>query len=148
MHRHLEATRQAALDHEFVNSMSFRLAATIVKAGKPIVTGFNSFQSNGFVDHYTAKMRHIRNSHTTHAEMDAILKARNVTDLSGSKIYVVRIMKDGSFGMARPCCICEEILKNYGVQRAIYSIGPNEYGVMKPQKNASDDAIVVTYGNP
>lgn len=131
MHRHLETTRQAALGHDFDNSMSFRLAATIVKSGKPIATGFNSFQSNGFVDYYTAKMKSVRNSHTTHAEMDAVLRARNVTDLAGTKIYVVRIMADGTYGMARPCEICETILFRYGIKRAIYSISDHEYGVMK-----------------
>jgi deoxycytidylate deaminase len=68
---------------------------------------------------------------STHAEMDAVLKARGKIDLRGSKIYVIRTKLSGGLGMAKPCEICQHILFNYGVKRAYYSIGEDEYGVMK-----------------
>lgn len=49
----------------------------------------------------------------------------------GSTVWIVRIArKDGQWAMARPCPNCESRLRSIGVQRVIYSISPNEWGVI------------------
>ena len=68
---------------------------------------------------------------STHAEQDAILKARGKFDLRGAKIFVARIKVSGGLGMARPCSICEHVLFNYGISKAYYSIDDDTFGEMK-----------------
>ncbi len=49
----------------------------------------------------------------------------------GAIIYVVRIGAKGELRMARPCKNCQATMKNSKVKRCYYSIGENEYGVIK-----------------
>jgi deoxycytidylate deaminase len=55
-----------------------------------------------------------------HAELDAIIKAPYFL-LEGSNIYVVRLFKNNSMGLARPCKSCINILKQYRIKYMIYS---------------------------
>lgn len=142
MHKFLKMAESFAQTHTYDHGLDYSLCAVIVKSGKPISVGFNNRSTNQFVEHYANLARGRRNyCLSTHAEMDAVLKARNSTDLSGCKIYVSRLLKLGGVANARPCPICQDVLKNYGIKRAFYTLSDNEYGVMKPQ-NLSKDIIV------
>ena len=55
-----------------------------------------------------------------HAEMDACLDASR-DELIGAEIYIVRVRKDGSRGLAKPCNICTRMLKSMGITKAYYS---------------------------
>ena len=48
----------------------------------------------------------------------------------GETLYVARVLHDDSWGMARPCSGCMEAMKNRGVKKVIYTIGPDEYGTL------------------
>jgi deoxycytidylate deaminase len=135
MCKYLKLAEKCALENDFDPALNFRLAAVLVKGGQIIATGYNKRSTNSFVEHYADKLRGKRQyCLSTHAELDAICKARIKMDISGSKIYVCRIRKaDDQVAMARPCPICETALSNYGVKRAFYTITGNDYGVMKPQ---------------
>jgi hypothetical protein len=55
--------------------------------------------------------------------------ARKLTP--GSTVWVARVArKDGSWAMAKPCVGCERKLRIAGVSRIVYTIGPNEWGVI------------------
>lgn len=60
-------------------------------------------------------------SHCTHAEIDAISKAKNTKMLKQSRIYVSRVKKDGSLGMCRPCPACLQALGNSGISEIFYT---------------------------
>lgn len=60
-----------------------------------------------------------------HAEFRCVKKMDR-----GGIVYVARVARDGSLAMAKPCRDCETLLRNKGIRRAYYSIGPTEYGVM------------------
>lgn len=49
----------------------------------------------------------------------------------GAVIYVARLKRDGSRGLAKPCQNCERILRSRGVVRVYYTIADNEYGVLE-----------------
>lgn len=131
----LKLAEKLVRENDFNPSLGFQLSAVLVKGGQVISVGYNKHSTNSFVEYYADKLRGKRHyCLSTHAELDAICKARTKCDISGSKIYVARIRKaDGEVAMARPCPICETALSAYGVKRAYYTIAPNEYGVMKPQ---------------
>lgn len=145
MHKFLKMAESLALKHTFDDGLEYHLCAVVVKAGKPVSIGYNNRSTNQFVEHYANLARGRRDyCLSTHAEMDAILQARNKTDLNGCKVYVARILKLGGVAMARPCLICEQMLYNYGIKRAYYTMNDNEYGVMRvcAPSNNSDKSFL------
>jgi tRNA(Arg) A34 adenosine deaminase TadA len=59
-----------------------------------------------------------------HAEARAIRKA----DV-GSTLYVARVTRDGEWAMSKPCKHCQALIRNRGIKKVYYTIGPGEYGV-------------------
>jgi cytidine deaminase len=50
----------------------------------------------------------------------------------GSKVYVVRISKDGkNYRLAKPCLGCQHKLKSVGVTTVYFSIDNNSWGVIE-----------------
>ena len=133
MHKYIRIADQYVRSHVYNDQQDFRLGAVIVRGGNVISVGYNKHNTNGFVEHYTDVARGKRSyCLSTHAEMDAVLRGREKTDLRGCKIYIARIRLDNNcLGMARPCEICQHVLFNYGIKKAYYSIDANTYGVMK-----------------
>lgn len=49
----------------------------------------------------------------------------------GSTVWVARVTRrDGKWAMAKPCPGCEIRLRAAGVMRVVYTISPNEWGVL------------------
>lgn len=61
-----------------------------------------------------------------HAEHRLASKLR-----AGSVVFVARIVRDGTWAMAKPCVHCENRLRNAGVRRVYYTVGEGEYGVLR-----------------
>jgi cytidine deaminase len=57
---------------------------------------------------------------TRHAEVAALLSLFP-SDRSGVKVISVRIRKDGSFAMAKPCSACEKFMRESGVKKVTWS---------------------------
>jgi formylmethanofuran dehydrogenase subunit E len=57
---------------------------------------------------------------TRHAEVAALM-GLFPDERYGVKIVSVRIRKDGSFAMAKPCKECEEFMRMYGVKKVVWS---------------------------
>lgn len=98
-----------------------KLGAVILRGGKPVATGHNS----GFL----------------HAEHNVLNRAwRN--DIVGATLLVIRVRKDGSLGMARPCELCMNRLIQAGIKKVIYT---NSAGVLESiklgQLNSSKDYL-------
>ena len=48
-----------------------------------------------------------------------------------STVWVARVArKDGRWAMAKPCASCERRLRSAGIRRVVYTIGPEEWGVI------------------
>lgn len=141
MNKHLKLAVAHAYDHQYDEGIDIKHCAIIVKGGSVISIGFNKSTTNAFVEYYTDKVRgpNRKYSLSTHAEQAAILSVRNKVDLTGCKIYVVRIRPptspDGKVGLSRPCMICQQVLLAYGINKAYYTINDTEYGVMKISKH-------------
>lgn len=77
-----------------------RHAAILLKGGKPVAVAHN-------------------HSHV-HAEHAAINRAWR-TGTEGATIVVIRLRKDGTIGMSRPCEKCVNRLIQAGIKKVIYS---------------------------
>jgi tRNA(Arg) A34 adenosine deaminase TadA len=51
-----------------------------------------------------------------------------------SIVWVARVTSDGNWAMSRPCNNCENALRMTGVKKVVYTIGPNEWGVIHLEK--------------
>lgn len=49
---------------------------------------------------------------------------------AGSDVYVVRVNRQQTDRIGKPCPRCESRLRNQRVRNVYYTIGPNEYGVL------------------
>jgi pyrimidine deaminase RibD-like protein len=61
-----------------------------------------------------------------HAEAAAL---RGV-DAAGGTLYVARVTRRNTWGMARPCAGCEKLLREAQVRRVVWTASDDEYGVM------------------
>lgn len=145
MHSHLKKALKRSQAHEYDEGVDYHLCAIIMRGASLISVGYNQRSTNAFVEHYTDRVRGTGRGYSlsTHAEMDAVAKARAKTDLTGTKIYVARLRVDGLVGMARPCEICQEVLRSYGVKRAIYTINDFEFGVMNLSRDTDDQIVTI-----
>lgn len=143
MHKFLKLAIHHARNHTYDEGLEYGLCAVLVKSGNVVSIGFNRMATNGFVEHFADRAKgRMRNFHlSTHAEMDAILRVRNRTDLRGTKIFVARPRPCGDLGLARPCVVCQHVLHSYGIKRAYYTINDNEYGVMRVIDPFAQEAI-------
>jgi len=55
-----------------------------------------------------------------HAEVDALVGVK-YQDLRGSIMFVSRTSNTGRIGMAKPCSICSEVLRSYGIRKVYYT---------------------------
>lgn len=107
--------------------LEYSLCAAIVSGGRILSTGVNKQKKHGIVEAY-------KNNEwcNMHAEIDAILQVRRKIDLTGSKMYVARMTMDGVICNAKPCDMCLEVIRNYGIKRVLYTIDPTSWGVLVP----------------
>lgn len=106
----------------------YRHGGILTKGGKVLNVGHNE------IVHCRLAERHKTHGGmaTRHAEINCILGIdRKIT--TGSTVFVVRISRSGKFRNSKPCDMCVSILKFVGVKRIIYSIGDDEYGVIRLQ---------------
>lgn len=63
-----------------------------------------------------------KNIHSLHAEIACLNTLRyqdiNYKDL---ELYIVRIRRDGNYGLARPCIACSKFIHDLGIRKVFYS---------------------------
>jgi deoxycytidylate deaminase len=119
-----------AFKYTFESPHHIPIAAVVALGPRVIKHGVNQYKSH-------PKQKRSFNPHRLiHAELDAILGLPYEV-LSNSVVYVCRRTKEGDAGMSKPCAVCEEVLRSYGVEKVVYSIsglkGNIEYGEMELQ---------------
>lgn len=93
----------------------FQMGAIITIGNRILSVGKNKYKTHTKqFNQYTGC-----EANSIHAELDAILSCDNVP--AKATIYVSRVLRDGSCGMAKPCKYCLEILKQYDIKRIVYS---------------------------
>lgn len=112
--------RSMAENLALLSNHHFRVGAVIVKGRRIISGGHNKNKTHTIIKNKIDKFSLVDK---LHAEMTAILKSR--TDLSGAKIYVLRICPDNEngTGMSRPCHLCMRLISGAGIKEIIYTTG-------------------------
>lgn len=105
-----EAARVATLKSD--DARGFKLGALAIRGDGVIVTSYNGSALDV--------------TFSIHAEARLLRKM----DKNCKSVYVCRVTANGEWAIAKPCPVCMRKLKNRGVKRIIYTIGPKEYGVI------------------
>lgn len=102
-----------------------KMAAVIVKKKKVLSVGYNSRKTHPLMLRFGDNELKV----CLHAEIDAIRLALGKYDeeeLVGAEIYVARILKDGTTGLAKPCKVCQRALEAYGIAAIHWTENENE----------------------
>lgn len=94
----------------------WRLVAILVSNGKPI-----SIETNNLDKTHPLITPHFPHR-KAHAEVRCIRNA-SWEKVEGSSVFVWRIKDDGTFGLAKPCPLCRDFLKQRGIKKIGYSTG-------------------------
>lgn len=103
----------------------WRHGAVLVKGGSVVSTGYNEIRRHSFASKFG-----YWSPEALHAELACVLGV-DKSKTQGSKLYVVRIMGDGTLGMSKPCKHCQKALEYVGISRVYYS---DKNGQMKRMK--------------
>ena len=87
----------------------FKISAFVTKSGRVLSKSTNKRKSHPYVPPRRFSL---------HAEVAALM---NVTDATGSTLYVARIDAFDRLAPARPCLYCVSHMKNIGVDRVVYT---------------------------
>lgn len=114
--RFLDAAYTAALASPGTrgNRSSFRLGAIIVAKKRILAAKYNSLKTH-------PKLARFYQYAYLHAESCAILSL-GLANCSGTNMYVVRIKRDNSRALAKPCDECMKLIRYVGIKKVIYSI--------------------------
>lgn len=108
---------------------NFRLGAVVCRGKTPIGLGYNqqgSGKSHPIVARYTDREGYL----SLHAEIHATV-GLHPEKLRGSRLYVVRVRRDGSQGSARPCANCQREIKEKGIVKIYYSLDDEGFAAMR-----------------
>lgn len=96
----------------------YKVGAVVFRHKSIISSGFNG---NRYIRIHPKYQKY---THSCHAEQNAIV-GLDWSKLNGMSIVVVRLKKNGDFGMAMPCPKCRILLQHVGIKNAYYT---NSYG--------------------
>ena len=113
-HRYISLASKVAEQSDYGK---FRHGAVLVKGNSVRNVSCNKHRHCNFGTRFRESNTGIP---TLHAELGAILGMdRSVTQ--GATVYVVRINREGTPRMSKPCPMCESALKHVGVKRVVYT---------------------------
>ena len=116
---------QLAIQQAEQSAMPNRLGAVVVRKKSVIGAGYNRS------DHpwlYRNSILKLHPKHGMHAEVSALYGADDSED---AIMYVVRLRKNDSIGLAKPCLSCASYIKINGIKRVIYSEDDGSFNLMR-----------------
>ena len=111
----------AAISAASKSIYKFKLGCAIVYKNRIISIGYNKNKT-----HPKSNTDH----NTIHAELDAIIKVWD-EDLSDCFLYVCRIKKDNSFGLAKPCYWCMNLIREKNIRNVYHTDNNNRWIKLK-----------------
>ena len=97
-----------------------RIASALVCRNEIVSVGINKRKSHPLQAKYSRNEQAIM----VHGELDAIINAlrdRRLVDIERSTMYVVRVKRDGSLALARPCSGCQRAIVAFGIRSVRYT---------------------------
>ena len=112
---------------QYSDNKKARLGSVIVYKGKVISVGWNLGEKTHPLQKEFNKYRGYDPNDSTafntlHAEIHALLKINGLDiDWRKATVFVSRVKKDGSKGLAKPCKACETYMRELGIKNVYYT---------------------------
>lgn len=103
------------LAKEAEHDVTYQLCALVVSKNRVLSVGYN--QPKTHTISAETPMQQL------HAELDAIVRCQ---DTEGSEVIVARIKPSGKPGLAKPCEICEKIMRRFGIRKVFYTVNSDD----------------------
>ena len=102
--------------------------AVLAKGGCVLNCAFNEVMYSSFANRF--RRNRMNGIGTRHSEINVVLGLdKRLT--TGADIYVVRINQDGNLKLSAPCPMCVSVAQFCGINRIIYSIDNERFGIIK-----------------
>lgn len=98
-----------------------RIGAVIVNKNYEVSKGANLSTSHPLQYRYNQSTGRKAPAHNLHAEMHALVKAKDYESLEECEIFVARYDRKGRMAMCRPCVACRRALVEKGITRITYT---------------------------
>lgn len=123
INHYLNLARNACYYSDF---MKARLGAVLIYKDKVMSVGWNSTKTSPLqrqLNRYRGYNINTSTAYDTlHAEVACLSKIRDLDiDWNRASLFIYRIKKDGSKGLARPCKGCQALIKSMGIKNVYYS---------------------------
>jgi deoxycytidylate deaminase len=107
---------------ELAEKASFRTrhGAVVVYNGHIIGSGYN-------VNLQHPDIKQFNELKTLHAEMSAIFRVKNKKLLKKAELYVGRLNKAGEIVSSRPCPVCRQVMRSFGVSKVHYTTNEGKW---------------------
>ncbi len=97
--------------------VTHQLCALVVSKSKVLSIGYNQPKTDPISIDTTMQQ--------LHAEMSAVKRCRP-NELKGTTVIIARCRPSGKPGLAKPCEVCEDILRDRGVRKVFYTINSED----------------------
>lgn len=98
------------------------IGCVIAKKNEIISVGNNSSKTHPMQKKWNKKRKQYAYlSHFIHAEMDAMRKAKKITDFSKCEMFIFRKDKNGKLALSRPCPACMAKIQKMGIKKIHYT---------------------------
>lgn len=98
-----------------------RIGAVIVHKNYTVSAGANQNTSHPLQFHYNRVTGRKAPKHNLHAEMQALVKAKDYEETQECEIFIGRYDRKGRMAMCRPCVACQRALVEKGITRVTYT---------------------------
>jgi len=102
-----------------------KISALVVHRGEIISVGKNVAKSHPFQARYSKNLQAIFWHAETNAVFSALRAGTSDRVLKNATLYIARVKKDHSYGLAKPCNGCRSCLTRFNIGRVVYT---NESG--------------------
>jgi pyrimidine deaminase RibD-like protein len=111
---------------------NYMVGAVVKRKHRTITRRHNTDKSHTVI----SESRHAKKYTRMHAEVRAVL-ATDRDILTRSTVYVARVTRHGTDALARPCLLCQEIMREAGVKKVYYTIEPGSFGMLDLRKETT-----------
>lgn len=112
----MNAPKRISIKMALQSTSRFKVGCVIAKGRRILCAGYNDM---GTTHPRMGTLKRL------HAEVHALVSPHS--NIVGGDAYVCRVMADGTLGLARPCPICIEALRLYGIKTIYFTSGDGEW---------------------
>ena len=114
--------RAIALAKDSEGTKRAKHCCLLVDGKNQMSTGYNTYTT------HPAMHKVDKNKIFLHSEVAAIMSVQH-RDLTGGTMYVAKVSSANLVGMSRPCYICMQVARMFGIKKVVYTTSKNNFAI-------------------